>query len=540
MRYFLTAICCLAIQMGFSQELRVSQYQAIPQLVNPSFTGDFVADGRFRFSGLYANMFSDSAGNSYRNFSFDTRFGKENQWAIGANYLGSADERFPVSVNIYALSLAKNFSLDRLKTHNFRVGVQAAYFNGIYDGSKGNYDVWLDANIFLRYNIDPNIDLNSFQGRAAYWNLSYGFKYSFVVDRFSFETSVSAYNVNNPLTGYDLLGHPCAKRYRVNALTSFQYAYDPLNTFRLEHFSWKEGIFLRSYEIGIDDYPEIHETTYSLQWLRTKKRYPWTLGFYSRSWKAVSAHFSLGITKSANLRLSYEEPLFRKYYSPGQLNLGVTYIPRNKKAQKVKVAPDLDKNLLAAMPFGTRLNNCENEIAAVNEKAVKLKDSLKAVLADMSYQLYLMKAKSDSCCSLAQELIKPSFRPDLIEADTCNIGDIGSIVLSTNRTLSADAKIILASFAKKIKDNPNCFVKITNTATLTKASRQYSWERVNIVAKYLIEKLGVSETRIVFNYGVLGEDSNIVSISGTSRKGPIRPSAPAPFLRDRQRVRTNN
>lgn len=535
----LIALCSLLIAFiyGHAQELRVSQYQAVPMVVNPALTGDFRKESKLRVWGLHASMQSNTNSNIYNNISADFKIGKKQNWAMGVNYLFSNQPNFPVAAQVTSLSLAKRFFLDKNKLHQFRVGIQMLHFNGEYDGSKGPYDKWLDANIFLRYNTPSIINLNTFRGRATYITPSYGFKYQFSVERFSFETAISASNINNPYDGYILLGYPSRKRYRVNALTSFQYAYNELNTFRVEHFSWKEGIYLRAYNPAIDDYPEVHETTYSLQWIRTRKKQPWIFGLYSRSWKALSAHFSYGITRSVNVRVSYEEPIYRKFFSVSQLNIGLNYIPMGQKARKSLETPDLNKNILATMPFGTPLQNCQDDILLAKQKAAEMKDSMVNLLQAMSAELWQMRAKQDSCCKVREKeegtTTNPIFIPQTQRADTCITGDIGAVVLTKNRTLTEEAKADLQRIAIQLRNKPNCSIMVSNTAAGAKQSMQSSWERVSVVTRYLIEQLGISENRIVFKFGLPGKDSDLVLIAGTNEKGPHQVPAPAPYLNNR-------
>ena len=48
----------------------------------------------------------------------------------------------------------------------------------------------------------------------------------------------------------------------------------------------------------------------------------------------------------------------------------------------------------------------------------------------------------------------------------------------------------------------------------SKAAQQLSWDRVNAVIKYLVEKQGVSESRLLFVYAQDG-DANTVDLQGT-------------------------
>jgi hypothetical protein len=64
----------------------------------------------------------------------------------------------------------------------------------------------------------------------------------------------------------------------------------------------------------------------------------------------------------------------------------------------------------------------------------------------------------------------------------------------------------------------------------SKSAQQLSWERVNAVIKYLVEKQGVSESRLLFVYAQDG-DANTVDLQGTTEDGPNTVPAPHPNLR---------
>lgn len=92
---------------------------------------------------------------------------------------------------------------------------------------------------------------------------------------------------------------------------------------------------------------------------------------------------------------------------------------------------------------------------------------------------------------------------------------------------------ILQKDAALIKENPECKIKVLGHGTASKIDQQLSWDRVNAVIRYLIEKAGISETRFIFEYGTEG-DLNTVDLSFTSEDGPQTLPAPHPNLRGLQ------
>jgi hypothetical protein len=98
--------------------------------------------------------------------------------------------------------------------------------------------------------------------------------------------------------------------------------------------------------------------------------------------------------------------------------------------------------------------------------------------------------------------------------------------------LSNDAKALLASAAQKIKDNPNCKIAVIGYCSSSKSEQQLSWDRVNAVISYFVDKEGINQDRFIFKYGEMGGDCNTVDLrDGTDVEGPTTVPAPHPNLR---------
>ena len=132
-----------------------------------------------------------------------------------------------------------------------------------------------------------------------------------------------------------------------------------------------------------------------------------------------------------------------------------------------------------------------------------------------------------ACCKEIRDML--ATRP-VEKAAECTIGNLPSIQFKGNAKLSKAAESVLANAAATIKANPNCNVKVIGYGASSKAAQQLSWERVNAVIKYLAEKQGISESRLLFQYGQDG-DSNTVDLQGTMENGPTMVPAPHPNLR---------
>lgn len=138
------------------------------------------------------------------------------------------------------------------------------------------------------------------------------------------------------------------------------------------------------------------------------------------------------------------------------------------------------------------------------------------------------KCPDPACCQTLDSLMRTgSFRGG------CGIGDLPSVSFSGRSvTLSNDAKAVLGSVAQNIRNNPNCKIAVIGYGESSKSAQQLSWDRVNAVINYLVEKEGISSDRFVFKYGEGGGDPNTVDLrDGTGEEGPNTVPAPHPNLR---------
>jgi outer membrane protein OmpA-like peptidoglycan-associated protein len=129
------------------------------------------------------------------------------------------------------------------------------------------------------------------------------------------------------------------------------------------------------------------------------------------------------------------------------------------------------------------------------------------------------------------------FEGYMMKKNACDIGDLPSVSFSSRTfKLSKDAEAVLASVADRLRQNPNCHIVVTSyTCEPSKSAQQLSWDRVNTVISYLVEKQGISQDRFVFKYGETGGDCNTVDLRSaeTGDEGPNTVPAPHPNLRRR-------
>jgi outer membrane protein OmpA-like peptidoglycan-associated protein len=114
------------------------------------------------------------------------------------------------------------------------------------------------------------------------------------------------------------------------------------------------------------------------------------------------------------------------------------------------------------------------------------------------------------------------------------LGALPSISFKTgSNSLTKDAEAVLASVASRLRNNPDCKIVVIGYCASDKKQQQLSWDHVNKVITYLVEKEGLSQDRFIFNYGQDGGDCNTVDLRGAAEgeDGPNTVAPPHPNLR---------
>ena len=102
-----------------------------------------------------------------------------------------------------------------------------------------------------------------------------------------------------------------------------------------------------------------------------------------------------------------------------------------------------------------------------------------------------------------------------------------------SNALSKDNEAVLANVASRLRNNPECKVVVVGYCSSNKKEQQLSWDHVNKVITYLIEKEGISADRFIFKYGEEGGDCDTVDLRGAAEgeEGPNTVAPPHPNLR---------
>ncbi len=123
-----------------------------------------------------------------------------------------------------------------------------------------------------------------------------------------------------------------------------------------------------------------------------------------------------------------------------------------------------------------------------------------------------------------------------VKKDDCaiSLGALPSVSFRAgSNNLNDDNKAVLASVASRMRNNPGCKVVVVGYCASNKKEQQLSWDHVNKVISYMVEKEGISVDRFIFNYGQEGGDCNTVDLRAAAEgeDGPNTVTPPHPNLR---------
>jgi len=113
---------------------------------------------------------------------------------------------------------------------------------------------------------------------------------------------------------------------------------------------------------------------------------------------------------------------------------------------------------------------------------------------------------------------------------TCSekLGQLPSVTFAKGNTLDDDAKAALSTVAARMRNNAGCKVVVIGYCSSNKKEQQLSWDHVNAVITYLVEKEGISQDRLIFNYGQEGGDCNTVDLQAAEADDSRPNTVPAP------------
>lgn len=115
----------------------------------------------------------------------------------------------------------------------------------------------------------------------------------------------------------------------------------------------------------------------------------------------------------------------------------------------------------------------------------------------------------------------------------CGSVSSGSIQFSASGAkLSSGSMGQLNSLASSMRSNPNCKAVIIGNGSGSKIEQQRSWDRVNSVINYMVDKQGIDRDRFIFQYGNSGDANSVeYRAAGPGEEGPSNTPPPFPNLR---------
>ncbi|HSC39782.1 MAG TPA: OmpA family protein [Chitinophagaceae bacterium] len=142
------------------------------------------------------------------------------------------------------------------------------------------------------------------------------------------------------------------------------------------------------------------------------------------------------------------------------------------------------------------------------------------------------KCPPPACCDEMKKMMDSM----MVKKSGCGIGELPSVSFKERSiALSNDAKAVLAGVAEKMRQHVDCKVAVIGYGESNKAAQQLSWDRVNSVISYLVEKEGINQDRFIFRHSQEGGDGNTVDLKdGTGEEGPSTVAPPHPNLRKKK------
>ncbi len=195
----------LGICLSFSskidaQDLRYSQYNLSPLVLNPALTGLFAGD--YRFTGIYRSQWGNLSGNSLFStpaISFDmpmqVAFARNDAIGAGIYIVNDNEGNGILSTQHIMLSGAYHKVLDADRKHNISFGLQLGYVQKTLDHSSLTFaDQWDGAEFS-----GESADIANLNGPASYMNVNLGLNYRFAVRQgLTFNAGVAFDNVLTP------------------------------------------------------------------------------------------------------------------------------------------------------------------------------------------------------------------------------------------------------------------------------------------------------------------------------------------------------
>lgn len=292
-----------------AQNIKFSQYENAPLILNPAATGKF--EGQLRLGVLASRQAAGKVvlnhGTVFGDYRLEQSMG---HLGIGVSYYQNAHPDFQLTSRFVGLSLAQHFFMDYDEFHEISLGAQVAVAGSRLDPARPMYDKQITAG----GNNTPYAPGN----KKGFADVNLGLLYTFHGDEVTVETGVSAYQLLNPNDGN---GFSLGRRIALSADAGFTLS--PYTTMHLSALMWKEGLYLKAKRTVA---PTETESLWGvLMESLTNGSTSVLYGLSTRNVKTVLAKGGLGLGEGLRLMASYELPLNKEVYRVSRGEVSVVY-----------------------------------------------------------------------------------------------------------------------------------------------------------------------------------------------------------------------
>ena len=128
---------------------------------------------------------------------------------------------------------------------------------------------------------------------------------------------------------------------------------------------------------------------------------------------------------------------------------------------------------------------------------------------------------------------EPACCTGIVQPTGCGAISSGSVEFgSGSAKLSSSSMAQLNTLAGSMRSNPNCKSVVIGNGSGSKIEQQRSWDRVNSVINYMVDKQGIDRERFIFQYGNSGNANSVdYRSAGNGEEGPSNTPPPFPNLR---------
>ncbi len=121
---------------------------------------------------------------------------------------------------------------------------------------------------------------------------------------------------------------------------------------------------------------------------------------------------------------------------------------------------------------------------------------------------------------------------DNVKPTTCGDIESGSVGFNSGSSkISSSSASQLSSLASQMRNSPNCKVVVTGNGNENKIAQQRSWDRVNSIINYMVDRHNIDRDRFIFQYGRSGNSNSVEYRSANGgEEGPSNMAPPFPNL----------